>query len=139
MGSKHTNATTSGRRTATPNVDAFMAQLDHPRKAEIEAVRAIIHGADPMIQESIKWNAPSFSMAEHFATFKLRPLGTVQVVFHTGAKVKATPSALVIDDPAGLLQWAAPDRCVATFSDMHDITAKQSALVAIVQQWIAQL
>ena len=120
-------------------VDDFMARLEHPLKAEIEAVRAIILGADPRIHESIKWNAPSFSIAEHFATFKLRPIETVQVVFHTGAKSKPTATAMEIDDPAGLLTWAAKDRCVATFSDMRDITSKTTALVMIVNQWIEQM
>lgn len=124
---------------ASNDVDGFMAQLDHPRKAEIEAIRAIIRGADQRIHESIKWNAPSFSIGEHFATLKLRPGATVQVVFHTGAKVKPGATAIAIDDPSGLLKWAAPDRCVATFADMRDIQARRGALVAIVRQWIAQL
>lgn len=138
MAGKKTTAT-PGQRHHTTKVNDFMADLDHPLKPEIEAVRTILRGADPRIQESIKWNAPSFSLEDYFATLKLRPFGTVQVVFHTGAKVKAMPTAMVIDDPAGLLHWAAPDRAVATFSDMHDITAKQTALVAIIHQWLAQM
>lgn len=121
-----------GRTDKTGAVDDFMARLEHPLKAEIEAVRAIILGADRRIRESIKWNAPSFSITEHFATFKFRPLETVQVVFHTGAKARPTSTAMEIDDPAGLLRWAAPDRCVATFSGMQDIIAKETELVAIV-------
>jgi len=128
-----------GRKDKLHAVDDFMARLEHPLKAEIEAVRAIILGADPRIQESIKWNAPSFSITEHFATFKFRPLETVQVVFHTGAKVRPAGTAIEIDDPAGLLKWAAPDRCVATFSGMQDIKSRETELVAIVQQWIEQM
>lgn len=116
-----------------------MAALEHPRKAEIEAVRAIILAADSRIAEGIKWNAPSFSLTEHFATFKLRPAETVQVVFHTGAKVKDNTKAMVIDDPLGMLTWAAKDRCVVTFTDLHDVKAKQATLTTIVNQWIAQL
>lgn len=128
------------KTTATSNdVSRFIAQLEHPRKAEIEAIRAIILGADPRIQESIKWNAPSFSIAEHFATLKLRPTETVQIVFHTGAKRKPDSTAIVIGDPSGLLKWAAPDRCVATFADMQDIEARRSWLVTIVKQWIEQI
>jgi hypothetical protein len=117
----------------------FMARLEHPRKAEIEVVRALILSADPRIHESIKWNAPSFALAEHFATFKLRPEATVQVVFHTGAKVKANPTAMSVDDPAGLLSWAAPDRALVTFADMAAIATHQEALVALVRRWVAQL
>ncbi|WP_225408249.1 DUF1801 domain-containing protein [Stigmatella hybrida] len=120
------------------SVDAFLAGLDHPLKAEIEAVRAIIRGADKQIGEAIKWNAPSFLTQEHFATLKLHPPKAVQVVFHTGAKVKADARPLKIDDPSGLLKWAAPDRAVATFPGMKDIWAHKAALVALVRQWLAQ-
>jgi hypothetical protein len=124
----------------TPDdVTAFLARLEHPLKAEIEAVRALILGADPRIHECIKWNAPSFATTEYFATFKLRPIETVQVVLHTRAKAKPPARPIRIDDPAGLLRWAAADRCGATCSDRADITAKSGAFVAIVRQWIAQV
>lgn len=122
----------------TNEVNDFMAKLEHPLKAEIEAVRAIILGSDKRINESIKWNAPSFYLNEHFATFNLRSLEAIQVVFHTGAKARADIAALKIDDPSGLLKWAAKDRCVATLSGVQDIRSKKSALVSIVKQWIKQ-
>ena len=120
------------------DIPAFIAALDHPRRAEIEAVRALILGADPWVREEVKWNAPSFFIDEHFATFKLRPAATVQVVLHTGAKVRPDAGPVAADDPAGLLAWAAPDRCVATFKDAADVEARGDAFVSIVRQWIAQ-
>ena len=121
------------------DVDAYMAQLDHPRKAEIETLRSLIKAVDPRIRESVKWNAPSFALADHFATLKLRPFETVQVVLHTGAKLKPNAAPLTIADPAGLLQWAAPDRAVATFAGAEDLAARGEAFAAIVRAWIAQL
>jgi len=120
-------------------VDTFIAGLDHPRKAEIEALRAIILSADPDITELIKWNAPSFYFKDDFATFRLQPKNTLQIVFHKGAKAKDNSTAVEIDDPAGLLKWVAKDRCVVSFSDMDDVQAKQAALVDIVRQWIRQM
>lgn len=117
----------------------YMAALVHARKAEIETVRALILGADPRVTESVKWNAPSFSIADHFATMRLHPKDSVQIVFHTGAKVRPDAKAMTIDDPAGLLKWAAKDRAQATLADASDLEAKRSALVSIVKQWIAQL
>lgn len=123
----------------TDQVDEFMAKLEHPHKAEIEVVRALILGADDRINESVKWNAPSFYLKEHFATFKLRPMERIQVVFHTGAKVQANSPTMEIRDRSGLLKWVAKDRCVATFTDMDDIHSKKDALIAIVKQWIEQM
>jgi len=127
------------RKKAPDEVDLFLASLRHPLKPEIEAVRKLILGCDQRIHESIKWNGPSFAIDDHFATFKLKPEHTIQVVFHTGAKVKSDVRAFQIDDPTGMLKWAAKDRCVATLADMKDIRARRQALVTIVKQWIAQL
>lgn len=122
--------------TKTAKVDDFMARLAHPLKAEIGVLRGAVLSADSRIKESVKWNAPSFYITEHFATFKLRPQETVQIVLHRGAKVRTDGLGAAIEDPARILTWAAKDRCVATFSDMNDVEANKSALITIVQAWI---
>lgn len=54
----------------TAEVDAYMAKLEHPLKAELQAVRETIKGVNPGITEQIKWNAPSFSYrGEYLVTF----------------------------------------------------------------------
>lgn len=127
----------SGAREAT--VDAFLERLEHPHLAAIRLLRTAILSADPRIQESVKWNAPSFALEEHFATFKLRPVETVQIVLHTGAKVRPAPVQMTIDDPAGLLTWVAPDRAIVTLAGLEMASGSQETLVDIVRQWVAQL
>ncbi|MBX8465839.1 DUF1801 domain-containing protein [Deinococcus sp. RIT780] len=122
-----------------PAVTAFLAALEHPHRAQIGELRAVILAANPAIREEVKWNAPSFRLADHFATFKLRPESTLQVVLHTGAKVRAEPLVMHIDDPAGLLAWVAPDRAVLTLRDPDTVAAHSDAVQGIVRQWIAQL
>ena len=120
-----------------PAVAAFMTELDHPLKNEIEAVRRLILGVDPAIREGIKWNAPSFRTTEHFATFNLRAKDRVRLILHLGAKVKATAKeGIEVADPSGLLEWLARDRCLVTLSDKNDLEAKRAALQAVVREWI---
>jgi hypothetical protein len=38
-----------------------------------------------------------------------------------------------------LLHWASKDRGMVVFSDMQDITSKQTAFITVVQQWITYL
>lgn len=121
--------------TDTEKVNAYMAKLEHPLKAEIEVLRRVILGSDERITERVKWNAPSFYFEDDFATFKLRPLNAVQIVFHRGAKVKDSLN-VDIDDPSGLLTWVIKDRCVATFSDGSTSEVEKGALAAIVKQWL---
>jgi hypothetical protein len=127
----------SSRASAPGDVDAFLAALEHPHRAEILALRQIILGADPRIEEGIKWNAPSFRTSEWFATFHLRAKAGVQVILHFGAKVRDRSAArAAIADPDGLLEWLGPDRASAKFRDLDDVQAKRPAFTAVIRQWI---
>jgi hypothetical protein len=135
------NAETSSLQT-DPAVSAFLQELDHPLKREIEAVRQIILGVSPEIREGIKWNAPSFRTTDYFATLNLRAKDgkdRVWLILHRGAKAKDNTRNMQIADPAGLLEWLANDRCLVTFGDSKDIRAKRAALQAIVREWIRQI
>ena len=123
--------------SGTDEVNAFMATLEHPHKAEIQALREILLAAHPTITEGIKWNAPSFRTTDYFATFHLRAKGCVQLILHFGAKVKDnTQGGVEIEDPAGLLEWLAKDRATVKFLDLEDVRAKESAFGEVVRQWI---
>lgn len=122
------------------DVDEFMLTLEHPLHAELSALRSLIMGVDPSIQEGIKWNAPSFFFNDYFATFNLRSRDQIQVIFHTGAKVKeSSVIGVEIDDPFGMVKWLAKDRCLMTLQDMADLESKRSSLETIIRQWIAQM
>ena len=122
------------------SVSEFMQRLEHPLKLEIEALRQVILGANDQIGEDIKWNAPSFYIKDHFATFNLRSPDFVQIIFHRGAKVKDNSSAgaesAKIQDPQGLLTWLAKERCAVRFTNMDEVASKRAALAEIVKQWI---
>jgi hypothetical protein len=125
---------------AKSDLKSFLAALEHPRKKEIFALRAIIASVDPTIREEVKWNAPSFRTSEHFATFQLRYSDGVQLVLHLGAKPRQQVSLReAIADPDALLQWRDPDRATVTFGDLADIKAKESALRHVLRQWIGYL
>jgi hypothetical protein len=127
------------RTTGTAEVDAFVAALEHPRKAALLSLRSAILRVDPRIREAVKWNAPSFLVDDHFATFKLRPPTTLQRVPHAGAKAQRPPKAFRLDDPRGLVRWAAPNRCVATFATVAAAREHEAVLCDLVRQWTAQL
>jgi hypothetical protein len=118
-------------------VDQFMAALEHPQKAEIAALRAIVLGADPAITEHIKWNAPSFCHGgDDRVTLRLHPPGKLQLILHRGAKVKDA-TGFEFEDATGLVKWAAPDRGVVALGDLADIQSKQEPLAELVRRWVA--
>jgi len=105
-----------------------MEQLEHPLKAEVQAVREIILGVDKNITEEIKWKAPSFSYKGYLVTFNLWARERVHLVFHNG---------VILNDGNNLLEGDYPDRRMMYFSDMEDIKSKRAVLEGLVRQWIA--
>ncbi len=114
---------------AKQTVDEFMAGVEHPLKAEIEALRSIIKNAGPKLTERVKWNAPSYFYVEDLAAFNLRQQKFVQLIL-------LFPKGLVADEN-NIMQGDWKDRREARFTNMDDVKAKQKALEIIVKDWVA--
>jgi hypothetical protein len=123
-------------RTAV-TVDEFMADLDHPMKPEIGAIRALITGLGDEATEQVKWNAPSFCYrGDDRITFRLHPKGFLQLIFHRGVTVKDATD-FSFEDEAGLLQWASEDRGVVTFKTAQEVEANRDRVRALAARWMA--
>lgn len=121
---------------ATQTVTDFIENLDHPLKDEVELLRTIILAVDEGITEQIKWKAPSFCyQGQDRITLNLHKNDRILIVFHRGAKAKASQS-FIFEDSTGLLEWVSADRALLTFRDKADIEDKQAALTNIVSRWI---
>ena len=107
--------------------DQYLANFDHPLKAEIEAVRDIILSASDKITESVKWSAPSYAYKDNLCTFNPRAKKFVNLTFHKGA---------LINDTTGLLEGDQKEARVARFANMDEVEAKKSALQEVVKKWV---
>ena len=120
------------------DVSAYLDRTPEPARAALAELCRIIADSDPRVRAEIKWNAPSFTIDDHFATTGLLKAGGIRLVLHTGVRRKGPPRAVVIDDPEKLLDWRDADRAVAVFADADDVRRNEPALVVILTQWIAQ-
>lgn len=111
--------------TDTEQVTAYMEALEHPLKAEIEALRKIIKETDTRISERIKWKAPSYYCKEDFLTFNHRMQDKVHLIFHNEAipKIKSV-----------ILEGNYKDRRMVYFKDMTDVLAKKTELQRIIAE-----
>ncbi len=130
---------TTGKSAGAGLPEAFLASLEHPLRDVILALRPILLRADRRLTEGIKWNAPSYSLeGEDRVTFNLRAKDQVRLIFHRGAKVKDSQAkGPLIDDPDGLLEWAADDRAIAAFASVDEVTTQRAALTTILKRWLA--
>ena len=122
-----------------PEVDAFLADLDHPLKNDYETARAILLGVSPSIRDGIKWNGPSFRTHEWFATLFLRSRDAVQFIFHCGPKAKDGATKMDVPDPGGLIRWVSGNRCIVTLGAGREIAKRRAVFEAIVRAWIRQM
>lgn len=120
----------SHKDARTANVDEYLTMLEHPLKPEIEAVRAIILGANQHISERIKWNAPSFFYLEDIATFNPRNQNTVHIVFHHESIVRVA---------SALLHGDYKDRRMMYLENMQEVQARKEELADIINQVVKHI
>lgn len=112
-------------------VKAFMSNLNHPLKAEIEAVRIIIKKTNTAIGERIKWNAPSYYYkGVDMVTFNPRATEHVHLVFHHPA-IEQLKSDVLHGDYKG--------RRMAYFVNMKEVKANAKALTEVVQYLLTHI
>ncbi|MNK20340.1 hypothetical protein D3C87_385770 [compost metagenome] len=111
----------------TKKVDEFMSKLEHPLKAEMEAVRAIIINANSKIEEHVKWGGPSFFYKEDLATFNPRIKNYVALIFHKGE---------LLNIKSDFLEEATKGKVYAKFYSMEQVTANKELIEKMVNKWI---
>lgn len=113
--------------TDAAKVSAYMEVLEHPLKAEIEAIRKIISGASGKIAERIKWNAPSYYYRHDLVTFHPRSVKRVHLVFHDIA---------ITGIASDLLEGDYKDRRMMYFNDMKAVRSGRKELERIIKELV---
>ena len=109
-----------------PDVSAWLAELEHPLKDVILAVRGVFLEADERITETIKWKSPTFMYQGNLASIDPKARKHVAVLFHRGAEIPG-------DHP--LLQGGGALARYARFADLASVDDGRDQLTAVVQAW----
>ena len=75
-------------------VDSWFAKYENPKKDVVLRVREIVLAADPRIEETIKWQAPTFMYKGNLASFYPKSKEHASLMFHIGAKIPGTHKRL---------------------------------------------
>lgn len=114
-------------KNKTEEVDAFMKDLKHPLKAEVEEIRSIIKAINPEITEEIQREAPAFSYKDLMLTFNLKREDIIHLIF-------LNPHIVNIDND--LLEGDYQDRRMMYINDKADLKVKKPELERIVRELI---
>ena len=112
---------------SSPEVDAWFATYDNPMKAVVQRVRAIILGADGRLEETIKWQAPTFMYKGNLASFFPKSKHQASLMFHTGAAIPGDFPHLAGDGEQARTM---------KFPDLDTAEARKDELEAILRAWI---
>jgi uncharacterized protein YdhG (YjbR/CyaY superfamily) len=130
----------------TEAVLAYLRQLPAERRAALDELRKLVLSVDPRIGEELKWNSPSFFVADHFATFNLRrgPHADpndkgVRLILHAGARAKGIALQGAVSPSPAWLQWLAADRAMVDFADVAQIRARTAELCKLLRSWLERL
>lgn len=113
-------------KNENPEVTQWFFALEHPLKEAMMRVREIIMEADGRMEESIKWQAPTFAYGGNLVSFQPRAKKFVSLMFHRGSEIPGNHPMLEGD--AALVR-------TMKFSDLDDVGEKQQALEAVVRDW----
>ena len=86
-------------------VTAFLDELSHPLRSEIEQLRNCILNANENLTENIKWNGPNYCFDnEDRITMRVQPpTKQIQLIFHRGAKKQTQPKDKLISNKSNIL------------------------------------
>jgi hypothetical protein len=110
-----------------PDVDRWFKDYDNPMKDVVQAVREAILGADPKVEETIKWKAPTFMYKGNLASFYPKSKQHASLMFHTGAQIPGSfPSLEGTGDVSRVMK----------FESLADVRKKKKELRDIVKAWV---
>jgi hypothetical protein len=106
-------------------VDAWFEKKQPVQAEAMQRVRQIILAADDRIEESIKWQTPTFSFQGNIVSMNPAK-NLVSLLFHRGAEIPGKHPALEGDG-----------KLVRTmrFADLKEVEAKRADLVAAIRAW----
>lgn len=120
---------------ATVSLPSYLESLSHSRADEVRLLTDAVLASDPLLEGTVKWNAPSFGYAgTDRVTLRLQPGDRVEMVLHRGAAKRADDFRFV--DDSGLVTWASADRGVIVIPDAAALKTMLPAILALVARWL---
>jgi uncharacterized protein YdhG (YjbR/CyaY superfamily) len=109
-------------------VERWLASYDNPMKAVVLRLREIVLGADPRMDECIKWQAPTFTFEGNLASFYPKSKQHASLMFHLGAQIPGRHP---------LLEGSGDTSRVLKIGSVAEANAKKKDIEAIVKAWCA--
>ncbi len=111
---------------ANKEVDAWFEGYDNPMKPVVMAIRELILRSDSRVEETIKWQAPTFVYKGNMASFFPKAKRHATLMFHKGADIPGKHPNLVGDGK---------EARSFKVESLDDLEKKKTELQSIVRAW----
>ncbi|MFF2274452.1 DUF1801 domain-containing protein [Agromyces sp. NPDC058126] len=130
-------------------VDEFLAAQEPARRAQVDALRGLVHEAEPGLVEIVKWNSPDYTLdGVDRLTINAAGRGPVRLILHFGTARAEDRSAepSFSGDPDGLLTWHSNIRASLVAPGLESASepesepadaAARARVVAVIRAWLA--
>ena len=122
-------------------VDGFLAAQSPERRADVEALRALVLEAEPGLSEIVKWNSPNYVLdGVDRLTINAAGKGPARLILHFGTR-RAEDTAAAPEfagDPEGLLTWHSNIRASLALPQAAELAAKREAILELIRAWLAE-
>jgi hypothetical protein len=103
-------------------VDPWIEAYDNPMKPVVQRVREIVLGADPRVDECIKWQAPTFTYKGNLASFYPKSRQHASLMFHVGAQIPGSfPSLEGSGDTSRVIKLPTIEAAEAARTELESI------------------
>ena len=121
-------------------VDGFLAAQSPERRADVEALRALVLEAEPGLSEIVKWNSPNDVLGGvDRLTINAAGKGPVRLILHFGTgRAEDTAAPAFAGDPEGLLTWHSNIRASLALPQAAELAAKREAILELIRAWLAE-
>lgn len=122
-------------------VDEFLAAQSPERRADVEALRALVLEAEPGLSEIVKWNSPNYVLGGvDRLTINAAGTGPVRLILHfgTGRAEDTAAAPAFAGDPEGLLTWHSNIRASLALPQVAELAAKRQAILELIRAWLAE-
>lgn len=107
-------------------VSEWFDASENPKKEVMQAVRNVILGADPRIEECIKWKCPTFAYKGNLVSLQPNAKRFASLMFHRGATIPG-------DHPK--LEGSSKLVRTMKFESVDEVEQGRADLVAVVRAW----
>lgn len=122
-------------------VDEFLAAQSPERRADVEALRALVLEAEPGLSEIVKWNSPNYVLGGvDRLTINAAGKGPARLILHfgTGRAEDTAAAPAFAGDPEGLLTWHSNIRASLALPQAAELAAKREAILELIRAWLAE-